>query len=295
LDLNRNDLSLIPAQIENLVNLESLELDNNNFTLFPEEILNLHGLKYLYFFNNGLTSLPEGLDSLKYLSVSGNNLSFEDLEPLFLSPGQSKIDFFIYHNQHLIQVEGSLTVAENTTFELSSNIGGQYTHYDWQKNINSTWTSLGAPDDSVLTLTNVQLSDSGEYRCVATNDWITDLISYTKSFVVNVIEPLQYYAISSGSWNDPSIWSFTSGGFSANAVPSQWDKVTIDGYSITVDEDTQSGPIELLNQNPGTKLLVTNGTFKVFGEIHIKKVTGIGNRVNFNVEDAARLEVLQNN
>jgi Leucine-rich repeat (LRR) protein len=75
--LNNNKLSLLPAEIGNLINLKKLCLHNNKLSLLPAEIGNLINLQELYLINNQLTSLPAefgNLINLEISSLSNNKL-----------------------------------------------------------------------------------------------------------------------------------------------------------------------------------------------------------------------------
>ena len=90
LDLSNKNLSSIPAEIGNLVNLKKLTLYKNKLSRLPAEIGNLVNLQQLYLYYNKLTSLPiEILNIKKSLIIDEtsyeiNNLSL-DTEILIFS------------------------------------------------------------------------------------------------------------------------------------------------------------------------------------------------------------------
>jgi Leucine-rich repeat (LRR) protein len=73
-----NNISLIPSQLCQLINLNSLVLSCNKITSLPTEIGYLTNLKRLYLFGNKLITLPEelcSLPNLKMLNVSDNYIN----------------------------------------------------------------------------------------------------------------------------------------------------------------------------------------------------------------------------
>ena len=59
-----NKLIALPAEIGNLINLKKLDLSNNVLCSLPAEIGRLRNLKKLYLGNNSLTSLPAEIGRL---------------------------------------------------------------------------------------------------------------------------------------------------------------------------------------------------------------------------------------
>ena len=83
LDLSYNQLAFLPAEIVKLVNLQTLYLSNNQLTFLPVEIGQLVNLQTLVLYNNQLTFLPveiRQLVSLQNLNLSFNQLTFLPVE-----------------------------------------------------------------------------------------------------------------------------------------------------------------------------------------------------------------------
>ena len=76
LGLNGRDLSELPKEIGNLVNLKKLNITQNNLSDLPHEISNLKNLECLYIGNNKFKEIPKCVLSLKNLKT----LSFRDNE-----------------------------------------------------------------------------------------------------------------------------------------------------------------------------------------------------------------------
>jgi small GTP-binding protein len=101
LDLSRNQLRLLPAEIGELTNLTKLNLSGNPLKTLPAEIGELTNLSDLNLYGNRLTSLPAEigeLTNLTVLSLSGNQLKtlpaeigeLTNLTVLYLSGNQLK-------------------------------------------------------------------------------------------------------------------------------------------------------------------------------------------------------------
>ena len=81
--------------------------------------------------------------------------------------------------QKLIGEPDTLYLSVNDQLAIGSHIGGQYTHYQWQKQENTTWTDIQGAIDSVFQIGAFKVSDTGIYRCTATSDQVTGLTLFT--------------------------------------------------------------------------------------------------------------------
>ncbi len=78
LDLSSKQLTALPPEIGQLVNLQSLNLDGNKLSSLPSEIIQLVNLRSLELWNNQLSSLPSEIGqlvNLQMLYLSSNQLS----------------------------------------------------------------------------------------------------------------------------------------------------------------------------------------------------------------------------
>jgi Leucine-rich repeat (LRR) protein len=113
LTIATNNLTCLPAEFSNLVNLKTLSLHHNKFQVFPREILALTNLETLALSNNQIRSIPDEIinlrdltniqieqnglqwvpmtfafkDNLRSFQRAGNNLipNFEDIRDIVLN------------------------------------------------------------------------------------------------------------------------------------------------------------------------------------------------------------------
>ena len=119
------------------------------------------------------------------------------------------------------------------------------------------------------------------------DEWST---IYTYTLLDN--RPMFYFAISSGNWNDPNIWSLSAGGDPAGETPAMYDYVVIDGYEVTVNENTSSGDINLTNSTGPTLLRISAGILTVYGNVRISNRDS-NNQCKLITEETADLEILK--
>ena len=96
LNLNFNNLDIIPDYIFNLKNLKILVLNSNQIRYIPPTIGFMNKLEYLSLTNNKLDSLPDqiaNLKGLKILHLEGNNINEERQNRLEKLLPQTKIYF----------------------------------------------------------------------------------------------------------------------------------------------------------------------------------------------------------
>ena len=69
LTCTNNKISCLPSSFQKLQKLTSLHLANNSFEHFPIIVCSLINLKFLDFSNNEITAIPDQISDLKYLEV----------------------------------------------------------------------------------------------------------------------------------------------------------------------------------------------------------------------------------
>jgi RHS repeat-associated protein len=202
--LQRLDLSLnpitgsLPPELGQLRNLYFLELDGCHLSgPVPAAIAQLPQLRTLllgyppypaYQDHNAFTSLPapSAWADLPHTSLrlEDNQLEFGSLEPYFRGRGQPIPSFFTYLPQTLPQDQRTVTAKLGRATTLPSAIGGSRTHYQWQRQVGGNWVNLSGASATAATyaLSAVTMDDLGSYRCQATNEWVTDLTLYSRSY-----------------------------------------------------------------------------------------------------------------
>jgi len=172
----------IPPEVGNLVGVSTLFLSGCQLTgPIPPEIGNLVNLYNLLLDGNQFTVLPPNLPrTMNWLIVSGNNLTFESLEPYF--PNEFKL--FGYSGQASVPVSPStVALTQGQSLSLSVDVGGSANQYQWFKD-GVAVSSLST--NPAYSKASASVSDSGTYVCQITNTIVTDLTLTTENIQVEV-------------------------------------------------------------------------------------------------------------
>ena len=87
---------------------------------------------------------------------------------------------------------------------------------------------------------------------------------------VSEFSPTDYYSIADGTYDDPTIWSLSSGGPTCNCVPTSTGNVHIEN-SYTVDIDADADAFNLTVYNGGTLRWITdNNTLNIYGSLSVE-------------------------
>ena len=201
MDLSLNPLGgLIPPELGQLKQLTFLELDDCELTgTIPAQVLQLPlpGTLLLGYLNPNYHK-PNHFDGLagpatvvnpatKALRVAYAELDFADLEPHFTGPGQHPYAAFEYAPQNTPAGTDTAYVVRGATTTLRRPLGGQRTHYQWERLVGQAWVELTGETGETLALAGVQEGHEGSYRTRATNDYVTGLTLTSKPVYVSLL------------------------------------------------------------------------------------------------------------
>lgn len=201
--LNDNKLSgSIPANINQLNQMEILNFSNNQLEgAFPEGLNNLNlsllnlasnklygtisklefdNILYVDLSNNefdGFNEIdPKKIPNIQRLTISQNNLTFEDIEKNLDLTG------LLYAPQNNTDEKITVTLTETENYKLSTDVQGSASKYLWFKDNDSIANS----NTQEYQLTDVSLSDSGIYYCQITDDSVPDLTLRRQTIKINI-------------------------------------------------------------------------------------------------------------
>ncbi len=236
--VNDNQLTgTIPDEFGQLTNVEWVSFSKNQLNgALTSDLSKMIRLKYLDFWSNQLDSLPDLItpDSLTYLSVSQNNLSFEDLE--YNMDLKQKMGF-IYAPQDSIGVNQSFTKHKGEPLVNASSAGGTQNSYQWFKN----GEIVSAQISDTLRFNSLKRGDSGKYYCKITNSIVSGLTLYSRVFDLTVIDTTEIRV----TLHFNSGWNI----FSCPVVPDSMDllaifKPLIDNNALIKIQDELGNPVE---------------------------------------------------
>jgi Leucine-rich repeat (LRR) protein len=222
----------------------------------PSAILNLPFLRSFNFSNNELTGVVPDLTvltNLETFNISGNNFSFEDLEPNYTA--NSSLLSFSYANQKLINEEliidnpviGQEYIFNTTT--LGTNLS-----YQWVKKgvevFDPVITEIPGATSANYTIASLQEEDIVNYSCRVTSPIITDLtlereliklripVSQTERDALIAL----YNATDGANWVDNTNWL-------TSAHVDDWDGIsTVGGKVIVINRNFQNLNGQLPNE-----------------------------------------------
>ncbi len=265
--INNSFSGEVPSQLSNLNNLEQLFIGGNEFSgSVPELFNNMPNLVSLGLNDNQFSSsLPTSINNttnLQFIDVSSNNFentipdltSFPDLENLNIADNEfqfgdfetefsnylSNITSFTYAPQKRISEDELQFVSIGDNIVLNATASGINNTYQWFFS-NQPLTGENNPS---LILSNIQLSQIGNYYCSITNSVVSNLELLTGVTTLD-LNPLEspdyndliafYNAMNGDNWINNTNWLDT------NVPLSLWNGLTVVDNRVT--------EINLVNNN----------------------------------------------
>ncbi len=140
----------------------------------PEDIVDIKSLLTADLSNNDIDGLPElvgYLPNLTGMNVSGNRLTFEDLEP------NAELTVLNYLDQQRFGEVRRDTVPAGTAVDLSLSVGGDFNEYQWYyTNHNTTDEPVNGLTAAELLLDSLSFATMGRYELRVRNSRVPDLI-----------------------------------------------------------------------------------------------------------------------
>ncbi len=183
----------LPKEYAALTNLETFQANDNFFTgPFPPEYLAWTNLKELYLSDNPLltvprdnkfTSVPDFGANLQKLSLEGNELTFESIEPYVAHPPSLA---FTYAPQGPVGSLLNPTIRAGCPFTPNANVGGSHNTYQWFKG----GVSIPGASSPALSIATTALTDAGIYTAQVSNSVVTGLTIQTRPITLTVTPPV---------------------------------------------------------------------------------------------------------
>jgi Leucine-rich repeat (LRR) protein len=249
LRLDNNKLTgPIPPEVWNLTHLEELLLSFNQLTgSIPSEINNLSFLETLEINNNEFINLPPlTSDSLIFLWVQNNRLTFIDIEPNINIARKT----FTYSPQDSIGIKQYINSRIGNSYTFIADCGGANNLYQWYRNK----IIIPSATSREFIIYNMKQSDAGSYTCSVTNTIVSGLTINSRPYIINVelngrtIDSLAlvtlYNATGGTSWTNNKNWL-------SNMPISEWYGVTVgtNGSKGALNDTTSVIKLELSGNN----------------------------------------------
>lgn len=206
LGLKSNQLSgELPPEIGGMTGLSALDIRDNNFGGdVPPEFANLLNLNNFFLDDNRFTGLPDmsAISMNGRLSVKGNRLTFEDIEP---NVGVAKN--FDYSPQDSVGARVDTLLEVGSRFVHRIPVGGASNIYKWKRNFINI---ADATADSLVIDPVDQFSD-GSYVLTITNSVATGLALNAQPLNIILPDFLPTVTVNSGIDITEGGWAYISG------------------------------------------------------------------------------------
>lgn len=172
-----------PFLLTNLNSVKHLQLSNNKMEVWPQLQGTEDNLELLSLKDNALTTVPDLSEYrlLDTLELEGNQLTFEDLEPIM----RSSIHKLSYTPQKYILVQNLIEVksGEAWTWNLGIDLQTSNNIYTWYKDNQSVATT----STGTFSINAIKSEDAGIYTCEITNRLVPGLALKTTALNLQVI------------------------------------------------------------------------------------------------------------
>jgi len=167
----------VPASIFKLPKMKDIYLEDGKWSSLPANISfpTPTPLNRFYINGNEFSALPD-LSGIVFatgtkIKVYGNNLTFEDLEPLMTWKTNSNVSSFTYSPQRVVGTKAEYKVKVGSPINISVSVGGTNNIYSWMKD----GQLVEGAETNELKIASAQLTNAGVYVCVIQNSVVTGL------------------------------------------------------------------------------------------------------------------------
>ena len=189
---NGNNLSgELPIELGNLSNLGTLSVGNNNFEgILPTSLGNLVNLEYIAIANNSFEGELPFNSPNALIDISNNHFDFSDIEPFEQAGNYSTLIYSPQRTEDIAEnIESGVGVditlnVNDTNIDRDANDTAMNNEYQWYKDN----VAITGSNSANYTITNTQVSDSGDYFCEITNSILPDL-TIVRAPITVLIDP----------------------------------------------------------------------------------------------------------
>ncbi|HCX20516.1 MAG TPA: hypothetical protein DHN29_01290 [Cytophagales bacterium] len=162
----------------------------------PEDVIDIQSMLTADFSDNDIDGIPDitgTLPNMTGFNVSGNKLTFEDLEP---NAGVTNLN---YADQQRFGVVVEDTIPVGSTVDLSQTIGGNFNQYQWYRsNHQSTDQAVGGLTSSELLIDSLNYDNMGRYELRVINSVVPNLILRSEYQTALASADLKFIALDLG-------------------------------------------------------------------------------------------------
>lgn len=186
-----------------IVNSRVTELEVSSSGLegtIPNDITDIQSLQRANFANNNLTGLPDltgHLPNMTSFDMTGNQLTFEDMEP---NVGVESLDFT---NQQLLGVAKNEIVPVGSDYSLQLSVGGTANTYSWIRTNSFGTDNLGQQDSSKYAISGITYETMGTYVLEVSSSLVPDIDLISQPIEILASADINFTALDLGG--DPFI------------------------------------------------------------------------------------------